>query len=54
MPKFLPQRKACLFVAGPLPLARLAWLDFNDGLGANPIEFITAPGHWCLCPSRRV
>lgn len=33
--------KAALFIACLYPLARLLWLGFTDGLGANPIEFIT-------------
>lgn len=41
--------KAMLFMAGLLPLARLVWLGVNDGLGANPIEFIThSTGTWTL------
>ena len=32
-----------------LPLDRLIWLGFTDGLGANPIEFITrSTGTWAL------
>ncbi len=32
-----------------LPAARLAWLGVTDGLGANPIEFITrSTGTWTL------
>jgi methionine sulfoxide reductase heme-binding subunit len=31
------------------PLGRLAWKGFSDGLGANPIEFITlSTGTWTL------
>jgi methionine sulfoxide reductase heme-binding subunit len=33
--------KPVLFLACLLPVARLAWLGFHSGLGANPIEFIT-------------
>ncbi len=41
--------KAVFFVACLGPLAQLAWLGFNDGLGANPIEFITRHlGTWTL------
>ena len=41
--------KAALFLACLLPLGRLSWLGFNDGLGANPIEFITrSTGTWTL------
>ena len=32
-----------------MPLARLGWKGFHDGLGANPIEFITlSTGTWTL------
>ncbi|MHB1176466.1 MAG: protein-methionine-sulfoxide reductase heme-binding subunit MsrQ [Sulfuriferula sp.] len=41
--------KAGLFVAALVPLLRLIWLGVNDGLGANPIEFIThSTGTWTL------
>ena len=41
--------KAALFIVGLLPLDRLVWLGVNDGLGANPIEFIThSTGTWTL------
>ena len=41
--------KSILFVIALLPLARLLWLASNDGLGANPIEFITrSTGTWAL------
>lgn len=41
--------KMVLFVAALLPLVRLVWLGINDGLGANPIEFIThSTGTWTL------
>lgn len=31
------------------PLANLVWLGFHDGLGANPVEFIThSTGTWTL------
>lgn len=48
-----PQRvriaKTILFIAALTPLARLMWLGVTDGLGANPIEFIThATGTWTL------
>lgn len=54
---FLPQPKlkhiawikAAVFVACLVPLARLAVLGFGDGLGANPIEYIThSTGWWTL------
>ena len=41
--------KFVLFLAALLPLARLVWLGFHGGLGANPIEFIThSTGDWTL------
>ncbi len=41
--------KAALFVICLWPLAQLAWLGYADGLGANPIEFITRHlGTWTL------
>lgn len=41
--------KPVLFLACLLPVARLAWLGFHSGLGANPIEFIThSTGDWTL------
>ncbi len=41
--------RRAVFAACLLPLARLVWLGLSDGLGANPIEFITrAPGIWTL------
>jgi len=41
--------KPVVFLACLLPLARLAWLGFHSGLGANPIEFIThSTGDWTL------
>jgi len=41
--------KAFIFVLSLLPLERLIWLGFTDGLGANPIEFITrSTGTWAL------
>lgn len=41
--------KIALFLLCLLPLARLAWLGFHDGLGANPIEFVThSSGTWAL------
>jgi methionine sulfoxide reductase heme-binding subunit len=54
---FLPQPKlkhiawikAAVFAACLIPLARLAVLGFGDGLGANPIEYIThSTGWWTL------
>jgi sulfoxide reductase heme-binding subunit YedZ len=41
--------KAFIFLLALLPLDRLIWLGFIDGLGANPIEFITrSSGTWAL------
>jgi sulfoxide reductase heme-binding subunit YedZ len=41
--------KVVLFLLALVPLARLVWAGFNDGLGANPIEFITRnTGDWTL------
>lgn len=41
--------KTGLFLLCLLPLARLVWLGFHDGLGANPIEFVTrSTGTWAL------
>lgn len=38
-----------MFLASLLPAARLAWLTFTDGLGANPVEFLTrSTGTWTL------
>jgi len=41
--------KPVLFLACLVPVARLTWLGFHGGLGANPIEFIThSTGDWTL------
>ena len=41
--------KAALFIVCLFPLARLILLGVTDGLGANPIEFITrSTGTWTL------
>ena len=41
--------KSILFFVALIPLARLLWLANGDGLGANPIEFITrSTGTWAL------
>jgi sulfoxide reductase heme-binding subunit YedZ len=41
--------KPAVFLACLIPLARLVWLGFHAGLGANPIEFIThSTGDWTL------
>ncbi len=37
------------FLASLLPLLRLFWLGWNDGLTANPVEFVTrSTGTWAL------
>ena len=37
------------FIASLIPLARLFWLGMNDGLSANPVEFVTrSTGTWAL------
>ncbi len=41
--------KVLIFLLAFLPLDRLVWLGLSDGLGANPIEFITrSTGTWAL------
>jgi sulfoxide reductase heme-binding subunit YedZ len=41
--------KTAVFLLSLLPLARLLWLGNHEGLGANPIEFITrSTGTWAL------
>jgi len=41
--------KIAIFLAAFIPLGRLAWKAFHDGLGANPIEVIThSTGDWTL------
>ena len=41
--------KLVVFPAALIPLGRLAWKGFHDGLGANPIEVIThSTGDWTL------
>lgn len=38
-----------VFLASLGPLARLVWLGMNDGLTANPVEFVTrSTGTWSL------
>ena len=38
-----------VFVASLIPLGRLIWLGANDGLSANPLEFVTrSTGTWAL------
>src|ERR1022692_3601607 len=41
--------KIAIFLAALIPLERLGWKAFHDGLGANPIEVIThSTGDWTL------
>lgn len=41
--------KVFVFALCLVPLAQLVWAGFHNGLGANPIEFIThATGDWTL------
>jgi sulfoxide reductase heme-binding subunit YedZ len=41
--------KPLLFIAGLMPFARWVWLGFNNGLTANPVEFLTrSSGTWTL------
>lgn len=41
--------KFLVFVASLVPLVRLVWKAFHDGLGANPIEVVThSTGTWTL------
>lgn len=41
--------KLVVFLGALVPLARLAWKSFHEGLGANPIEVIThSTGDWTL------
>ncbi|WP_420800126.1 protein-methionine-sulfoxide reductase heme-binding subunit MsrQ [Paraburkholderia tagetis] len=48
-PRWLPWAKAAVFVAAWYPLARIVFFGVTDGLGANPIEFITrSTGLWTL------
>ncbi|WP_375542559.1 protein-methionine-sulfoxide reductase heme-binding subunit MsrQ [Paraburkholderia sp. CNPSo 3272] len=48
-PRWLPWANVGVFVAALYPLARLVLFGFTDGLGANPIEFITrSTGLWTL------
>jgi len=41
--------KVIIFLLALIPLDRLLWLGLTNGLGANPIEFITrSTGTWAL------
>ena len=47
--QFIGWLKPLLFALSLVPFARLILLGFQDGLGANPIEFITrSTGFWTL------
>lgn len=47
--RYIGLLKAALFAVCLLPLVRLLVLGFTDGLGANPIEFVTrSTGTWTL------
>ena len=44
-----PAFRILVFCACLLPLLRLVWLGANDGLSANPVEFVTrSTGTWAL------
>ena len=48
-PQGFARVRLALFLAALLPLARLFWLGAGDGLGANPVEFVTrSTGTWAL------
>jgi len=41
--------KAVIWLLALIPITRLFWLGFNDGLGVNPIEFVEhSTGIWAL------
>lgn len=41
--------RLAVFIASLLPFVRLVWLGMQDGLGANPVEFVTrSTGTWAL------
>ncbi len=47
--KSIARFKPLLFVIGLLPFLRWVWLGFNDGLTANPVEFLTrSSGTWTI------
>ncbi len=54
VPAALPSKqfarlRAAMFMLAVLPLARLIYLGFADGLGANPVEFVARSlGTWAL------
>jgi len=48
-PTWMTGLRVSIFLLALVPLARLFYLGFNDGLGANPIEFVTrSTGTWTL------
>ncbi len=55
LPRRVPSKKqmswikSAIFLLCLVPLVRLVWLGVNDGLGANPIEFVErSTGFWAL------
>ncbi len=49
LPRGFAAVRLTLFLSALLPLARLVWLGVNEGLGANPVEFVTrSTGTWAL------
>lgn len=47
--QYIVYAKVAVWLLALLPLARLVWLGFNDGLGANPVEFVEhSTGTWAL------
>lgn len=47
--KWLTLLRVSVFLLALVPFVRLFYLGFNDGLGANPIEFVTrSTGTWTL------
>ena len=47
--QFIDRAKPLLFVLGLYPVLRWVWLGFNNGLTANPTEFLTrSAGTWTL------
>jgi sulfoxide reductase heme-binding subunit YedZ len=45
----LPPFKGLLFILASMPLIRWVWLTATDGLGVNPVEFLTrSTGNWTL------
>ena len=55
LPRRVPSKKqmswikSAIFLLCLVPLVRLVWLGVNDGLGANPVEFVErSTGFWAL------